>query len=126
MKNKNVDRRGVQFHIIKKFATTRGCKLFILMMIFLCEIDYAIWQICYDMNLQPHFSPKIGEIIYLVKSGILESGFSPSPPSFPLADFKKFSNAVGIGRSATDVIWDNSAGVLLWVNSLLRAMTSGS
>ena len=61
-----------------------------------------------------------------MKSGILESGFSPSPPSFPLADFKKFSNAVGIGKSAIDVIWDNSAGVLLWVNSLLRAMTSGS
>ena len=37
----------------KKFATTRGCKLFILRMIFFREIDYAIWQIFYAIDLQP-------------------------------------------------------------------------
>ena len=37
----------------KKFAATRGCKLFILMMIFFHEMDYAIWQFFYAIDLQP-------------------------------------------------------------------------
>ena len=61
-----IDRRGLQiFYDVellprvpvisyhKKFATTRGCKLFILRMIFFREIDYAIWQIFYAIDLQP-------------------------------------------------------------------------
>ena len=47
MKNELV----ISYH--KKFVATRGCKLFILMMIFFHEMDYAIWQIFYAIDLQP-------------------------------------------------------------------------
>ena len=38
----------ISYH--KKFAATRGCKLFILMMIFSVKL---IWQIFYAIDLQP-------------------------------------------------------------------------
>ena len=43
-----------------------------------------------------------------------------------LSDFKKFSRAEGIGRSAMEVIWANSAGVFSSVRAFLLAKTSSS
>ena len=46
----------------------------------------------------------------------LEGGASSSSPRltpFSFPDFKKFSKAVGMGKSATEEIWANSAGVLV-------------
>ena len=43
-----------------------------------------------------------------------------------LSDFKKFSKADGIGKSAIDVIWESSLGVLVSVRFLLLAKTASS